>query len=195
MPEFSEKNKKDPDKLRYRNLFLAGCGVGNRVAMLPLNKDEVDITMLKQFTDTLLNINLNPSQITPVMEVKKVLESDHGKIDSKRKMYLIEDFLKTMNKIPDYVQQVSEPQENDWFQFGHYMYDIVTTIIFGNKDCTEVEDKLNTIKQISQKILDDSDLQNKVDEFIDNIRDKKSSIKIMNNCNDIANKVSEYLLT
>lgn len=176
---------------RVKNLFLAGCGVGNKIAILPTSSNPGNLNMLEQFINTLKNIDIVEEQIIPIIDSKQIPFLSKENLDSKKKMYMIELFLENMSKIPEMIKNISNKDEYKWFEFGRCLYEVTTTSIFGGTSCEKKNKAINELENLVNTINLTSNIKEKVDDLLDSAKTQVSALILMKKVNEIAESTTK----
>ena len=179
------------DKLK--NLFLAGCGVGNKIAFLPTSSNPGNLNMLEQFIKTLKKIDIAEKQIKPIIDSKMIPSLSKENHNSKKKMYMIELFLENMSEIPEMIKNISNTDEYKWFDFGRCLYEITTASIFGGESSDKKNKAIKELENLVDTMELHSNIKEKIDDLINSAKTEISPMILMNKVNLIAESTMKEL--
>lgn len=182
----STTNNKKPERTKI--LFLAGCGFGNRIALLPLPPDEnSDVTGLNEFIESLRKIGVKEKSImTPIVEARDVFTRPSSKtLEQNVLKNLIEKFFTALSKIPNEIQSVSTTDEFHWFKLGHLLYEIATLRVMGD----EALPSIVALESLTEQMGLPNNLREEIQAFIVLARTKKKQNLVYESANQIAQAI------
>ncbi|MFF0062698.1 hypothetical protein ACFYRC_14265 [Streptomyces sp. NPDC005279] len=109
---------------RRVHFFLAGCGVGNSMALLPFPKDSDG--GLEEFIDGLRDIGFSEREISPYTQV---LNADIENSSREVKAMLVGLYFDTMQKTTGLARKKASSEEFDWFNLGRLLYLVATKTV------------------------------------------------------------------
>lgn len=181
--------RRSQKRKRIRYCFLAGCGVGNRMALVPLPPGQNDVTALNEFIDALEKIGVRRRAITLVIKARDRLTSLNSTSLGKDAIKgITNDFFDTMSKVPDIVHSKTSKAEFRWFKFGELLYEVVTSAFLSNEGDERVNSTESSIIAL-ESLVEDMNLKlrlrKKVNKFIEAAKSHKNPDQLMKSANQI----------
>lgn len=171
---------------KKRKLFLAGCGVGNRLALLPVPTESDEGASLREFIDTLREIGLRERVISPIVEIKDRFSSsalEDGSVKA-----LVGNFMAAVLAIPDEVKLKSTPEEFQWFKFGQLLYEVGFLGALGESAAASA----TALESVVETMELPTGLRSEVEKFLRSAKVNKKPEALYENANKIAQ--ASYLL-
>jgi hypothetical protein len=139
--EKDQQTAKASGRLVY--FFMAGCGVGNRIALMPVELTAESKAGLSEFANALIRIGLASADIryiTSLAETGVLLPGpfEPGKTPP-------EVFLDFMNGMTDKIRPLATVGEYQWYTIGRLLYEIPTVLVlnsYGHKGLHSERDAL-----------------------------------------------------
>lgn len=181
-----------PDN-RYldRYYFLAGCSVGNRNTILPLpsSSGEGNAHGLDDFLNALGRIGIKDDpRIAPISCAReKLCSRESFVLEQEEIKIIIEEYLTSMEKVPDIVRANSTHEQFQWFKLGELIYEIS---ISGVVESGGSEQPLVTsLRSLLNQIELPPHLQKELLQFVRAARKAGKSENLMGSANRIAQAV------
>jgi hypothetical protein len=172
-----------------KNFFTAGCGVGNRIALLPFPPN-ADATGMNLLIDALIAIGVHDSFIEPIIEVRDTLLSLPSKsLTNEIVREKIMKYFEIVSAIPETIQIRSSPEVYNWFKFGHLLFELGTLNAI-NLSAEEEDTKIATaiaLESLIEGLHFPSSLRNELTNVITLIKEQRNSNNIPQYVNRIAN--------
>jgi hypothetical protein len=126
--EKDQQTAKASGRLVY--FFMAGCGVGNRIALMPVELTAESKAGLSEFANALIRIGLASADIryiTSLAETGVLLPGpfEPGKTPP-------EVFLDFMNGMTDKIRPLATVGEYQWYTIGRLLYEIPTVLVLNS---------------------------------------------------------------
>lgn len=176
----------DRGLISAKALFMSGCSVGNRVAIVPTPETrDRDIPALNEFLATLDQIDIRDEAVLqPIVEARDRLASPTSDtLDKEIVKTLIENCLDAMSRVPDAVQAQRSPREFRWFRFGQLLYEIPMSILLGSR---QVRPLTTALESLIEQINLPSSLRRDVERFIWASRTRNDGTVLFENANQVA---------
>jgi len=192
-------------------LFLAGCFVGNRVAIAPFT-DDCNPKVLKEFTEILNKIGLSQSpEARAIIRAWKMLLHNKSNL-SKTGAFgkVAQAFFNAMNRLPDLVQSNTSPDNFQWFRLGELLYDVITCAYIDVLDSEKgvqyrtftlpTKTKCSSLETLIKQMNLPTIIRQEIETFINVIKNGKTMqseeiVKQYWAVNDIAQSLSVWLDT
>jgi hypothetical protein len=100
--------------------FLAGCGVGNSIAVLPLPAPGASQS-LEELVRTLRRIDVAEDELAPLLDALTLGEERHLTNENELKG-IVERYVKAMNDLPGIVRSRRSEAAFVWFKLGELLY-------------------------------------------------------------------------
>lgn len=184
-----------------KHLFHVGCGVGNRIALLPLPPGEGDPTGLNELIDALNKIGLSESPETRVIIRTRdmLISQDANSLNSDVVRETVEHFFDELDKLPDVVRAHVSSDAFCCFKLGELLYGLVTSIFLDEQDIKDETQQatptLSTLMQLSalESLIEEMNLPTVVRQEIENltdaIRSGRKSDPLMKDVNYVAQAI------
>lgn len=118
---------------RAKQLFLGGCGVGNKLTIAPLGPGS-DTSDLDDFIACLNKTGLFENKdLRGILQVRRLKQVEDTPNNRSEKEAMIETYFDNMNIIPDIVAAHTTVEEHAWFKLGKLLFDVPTLMSVGAK--------------------------------------------------------------
>jgi hypothetical protein len=187
--ETSENNfrpAKKPANIKY--YFLAGCGVGNNIALLPLPpRPDNSVGELDEFLESLKKIGVqDKSIIDPLLEVRnKFVGPAATDINDEEARLLIGQFFAAISALPDVIQDKSSTEGYQWFKFGQLIYVISTLAVVDSEDKSIVT-SIMALESLTERMNLPQSLSQEIAKFIRTAKSRKSKNQVFESANRMA---------
>ena len=121
-----------PDRPRFKLFFLLGCGVGNRISLVP-DPPKFDDSKLTQFITYLVDVvPPHSAELAKIRGLKSLASvPEHRKAEGQR---ILDDYFGAMASIPDVVQDHCTEEQCWWFKLGRCLNEVFTAAFLDPKD-------------------------------------------------------------
>ncbi len=187
LPDSLSKIAQKPKNIKY--YFLAGCAVGNKIALLPIPPNPDNNTReLDELLESLKKIEFgDKSIISALLKVKNRFAGPTAAgIQDHDARVVIEQFLAAISAIPEVVQNRSSEEEFQWFKFGQLIYEVGTVAVVNSEDDRSINALIIALESLAGRMSLPSNLSQEIAKFIRAARTKKSKNQIYENANRIA---------
>lgn len=177
---------------RKKYYFLSGCGVGNKIAILPLPPGGDD-GGFAEFLDYLQKAGLSDNdayeKIARVQQIRETVANDHDGTKS-----TIEDYFDAMNSIAEIAQASGSDQEFAWFNLGRLLYDVPTLLLTVEKDTPESVGSLLTALEVSAEQLEfPTTIRKQILEFVAEGRENADGERLLLKSNELCRAIYRCL--
>jgi hypothetical protein len=117
-------------KVRFESIdiFMVGCGFGNRVALLPVTPGTADATPIAEWLDALGRLGLDKNEAVQAFAMNNSTLAAAIRANSENETIrpLIDRYFDLMTKVRDVVRQAVGTSDFRWFQLGASLYEVAT---------------------------------------------------------------------
>jgi hypothetical protein len=184
---------------RLVHFFLAGCAVGNRIALLPLPPgSDPHAVVLTEFIDSLRNIGLRGKQLEPFIEAREILPSpstSHVVLKT-----VVERYFEAMKGVTADVRAIGSTEEFRWFKLGDLLYENITTRAVeqegadeSNPGITSGTTAVDALESLIENMELPTTIRESVRQYISSTRAGEDPDRLMVTANDIARVIYSLL--
>jgi hypothetical protein len=198
--ERSEARGKEVPQRDLGSFFLAGCGVGNAVTLLPVsfgeesdigNEESTDGSLLEML-DALTVIGFTEDELAPLYRVLDLGLSTDGPSPSDEDKGFVLEYFDAMRALPATIRTRSTELEFLWFKLGQLLY---ASAVIATLDKASAEDEardsgeLRALEFLAERSEFPEGLRDRLDHFIAEARAGHAHEDIYEEANAIARSV------
>jgi hypothetical protein len=169
--------------------FLAGCGVGNRIALLPTDDSLGNNEGYSDFIEALQQIGLSSKQLSPFVALRSAPVESEPRQGAKAR---VEAYFDAMSDVRNQVRARSSPQQFQWFLLGDLLYGIITILVV--RDSVEhvqgsrrsVMTSVNALESLAEEMALPSTLRGEIRKLIWLARAKSGWPELLEATNETA---------
>lgn len=184
---FSERSPDDP--VQY---FIAGCGVGNSIAVLPLGDEDSADQSLQEVLAALGHIGVEEGQLAPLAAAQALAQRPKRPTTLEMKI-VIDDYFDAMNKLPSIVRSHSRDTDYVWFRLGELLYRIATLSIVGSPEKDGSMADRRALELLAERHELPKGLREELKEFASVTTSSEESVSLYEAANEIAQSVYALL--
>jgi hypothetical protein len=172
-----------------RDFLLVGCGVGNRVALLPVGPDSKNDQGLVEFLEAVNNIGLTHHKLVQaIVEARDALSVSPSKeFTAEELRRVVERYFDAMKRLPDVVRAHASPESYRWFKFGELLYEVVLDLVLDLESKSQSSAAVITAFESHVATMTLSRvLEAKAIDFIRMVRDGSDGDAVMETANRLA---------
>jgi hypothetical protein len=145
------------------HFFTAGCGVGNRIALMPVELTVESKASLSEFANALTHIGATSADvryITSLAETGILLPGpfEPGKTPP-------EVFLGFMNEVTDKIRPLATAEEYQWYTLGRLLYEVPTVLVLNSYGHKGLHSEREALAHLANTISVSSGLRANLIEF------------------------------
>ena len=172
---------------RLKDYFLIGCGIGNRLSILPVPKVEQDNRDFHEFVSYLKMLGISNKDVELINSFERKLAQSVANGDVKP---IFNQYMESMNKLPDIIRKQCSEEQYRMLSFGKLLYDI-PTLMHLNASTEDLYPVTLSLESLLPELNLSNALKSEIVKYIGMIKKNEESGAIL----DCANNISKTIYT
>ncbi len=170
-----------------KDYFLIGCGIGNRLSILPIQKEVGHNSDFLEFVDLLKRSGIRIEHVESVRSFEKKLTQSVANGDVKS---VVIEYMEYMNNLPDLIREQCSEEQYRMLFFGKLIHEI-PTLMHLNATNKDLDSLTLSLESLLPKLKFSNTLECEIMKFVDMVKRNGKSGEIM----EFANKLSKIVCT
>ncbi len=182
--EIIQSEKKD--SILLKDYFLIGCGIGNRMVILPVPPGNAEDKALSEFAEKLHKLDLGNSEIPQrLSNIAKTLADNENKEKVKS---ALDQYFDIMNDLPDLIHKVSTDEQYKVMNLGKLLFEI-PTLAYIEKNNNELLPTIIALESIVAQVEITPNIKKELLNHIKSIREEEDYELLMDQTNKLSRTI------